>query len=185
MKHNKLKPANKEVTFESIVEELKRQLSNLKLDDNIEKLKMLYDAYVTRFLAANNLIWTTGAIMIPLSLAPFAALPTLNCLTLTHKLTLAVISVTIFLSWLLIAENQRAIGEWLRAWIVAIEEVIGVKSLDFHSRTQGKIKSSLMNRFVTFKNAIQLMRWFLFALILMGWVLVIVLWPSCNGLHVG
>ena len=165
--------------FDSMVRDLRATIRQSLIDspafENLqadEWLRTLYESYTQRFLSDNSRIWITGSIMIPLSLAAFAALPTIECPTFIHLLVLAIASVAVMVSWLVIAENHRAFQEKSRAWIVAIEETLGLEE------TGGpKIRENLLNRMLTFAAAVQIMRWVLTFSVIIGWILVLVFWP--------
>ena len=110
--------------------------------------------------------------MIPLSLAVFAALPSIQKPTTIQLGILALASISIMVSWLIIAENHRAFQEKSRAWIVAIEETLGLQKTG-----DSKISVNLPNRILTFRGAAQIMRWGLTFTLTIGWVLVLRFWP--------
>ena len=167
--------------FERTVQDLKAKLKESLVDGSAyeglqrdEWLRTLYESYTERFLSDNSRIWITGSIMIPLSLAAFAALPTISCPKFIHLLTLAIASSAVMISWLVIAENHRAFQEKSRAWIVAIEETLGLE------KTGGpKIRGNILNRILTFPAAVQIMRWGLAGAVVIAWILVLAFWPRC------
>lgn len=167
--------------FDSMVRDLRATMQQSLIDspafENLQAdgwLRTLYESYTQRFLSDSSRIWITGLIMIPLSLAAFAALPTIEKPTFIHLLVLAIASVAVMVSWLVIAENHRAFQEKSRAWIVAIEETLGLEE------TGGsKIRANLLNRMLTFAAAVQIMRWVLTFSVIIGWILVLVFWPRC------
>jgi hypothetical protein len=167
--------------FNAIVQDLKAKIKQTLIDtppyegfQSDEWLRTLYKSYTNKFIHDNNRIWTTGSIMIPLSLAAFAAVPTINCPKSIHLLILGLASLTIIISWLVIAENHRAFQDKSLAWVVAIEEVLGLTG------TGGtKIRGNPLNRLLTFPAAVQIMRWSITSSITIGWILVLILWPRC------
>ena len=171
----------KKTEFRTAVEKLKVEIRDHMVSKlgrkNLDKdqwLRTLYDSYNKRFLSDNNRIWTTGSIMIPLSLAGFAALPTLQCPPFISLLSLALASTAVIVSWLLIAENHAAFQEKSLAWIIAIEETVGLKN------TGGaKITSNLINRIFTFKAGVQFARWGITAGVIAGWFFILTNWPFC------
>src|SRR3989344_4582485 len=71
-------------------------------------LQTLYQNYANRFLSDNGRIWSTGSILIPLSLAGFAAVVGLDAPRWPHVVVLMFASIALMFIWLVIAENHRA-----------------------------------------------------------------------------
>lgn len=167
--------------FNRVVEDLKLQLKQNLIENTAyeslqqdEWLRTLYSSYTKMFINDNSRIWTTGSIMIPLSLAGFAALPGFRSSRLIHILTLAVASSVVMVTWLFIAENHRAFQQKSMAWIVAIEHTIGL------TKTGGpKIRGNFLNRLLTFPAAVQIMRWVLTCAVVVAWIVVVIFWPRC------
>ncbi len=169
--------------FKSAVENLTVKLKKNLVDSPAyadlrgdEWLRTFYDSFSNRWLADNDRIWRTGSILIPLSLAAFAALPTINCPKAIHLLTLAIISSALMMSWLVIAENQRALVQKSLAWIAAIEGVLGLENIG-----EPKVRGGFFNRIVTFRGAIRIIRWMLTILVIVGWLWVLKYWPRCTA----
>lgn len=95
-----------------------------KMTNNDEWLSRLYEYYTARFLSDNCRIWKTGSIMIPLSFAPLAILPSIPSPQLIHYVILGLASIVIYIVWLLIADNHRAFQNKSMPWIKAIENTI-------------------------------------------------------------
>ena len=118
--------------------------------------------------------------MIPLSLAAFAAVPNLESSRFSHLLILGLASQVMIVSWLIIAENHRASQEKSLAWLIAIEEVIGVKD------SSGlKLRGNRLTRSLTFSGAVQKMRWAITLMVVLGWIVIwissrFVLPPRCS-----
>lgn len=163
--------------FRANVDEIKkainREFKSKKGLESDEWLRTLYNNYTERFLSDNERIWTTASIMIPLAFAVFVVLPQIQKPTNWQILILAIASISIITSWLFIAENHRAFQEKNRAWIVAIEETIGITNTG-----PTKIPVNLFSRLVTFRGAIHLMRWGIVAIIIISWVFVYLYWPK-------
>jgi hypothetical protein len=162
--------------FDHVVEGLKAELKRSLVDgsayDDLQKdqwLRTLYESYCKRFMEDNSRIWTTGSIMIPLSLAAFAAVPNMTNARLLHLAVLAAASISLMLAWLVISENHRAFQEKSRAWIVAIELTLGLEKTG-----ESKIKGDALNSLLIRPHAAQAMRWLLLIFVVVGWVLVIV-----------
>jgi hypothetical protein len=166
--------------FETTVSDLALKITRLVEEPRYaamqsdEWLRTLYERYTDRFIHDNNRIWTTGSIMIPISLAAFGALPMIACPKLIHLVILGLASVTLIVSWLVIAENHRAFQEKSMAWIAAIERAIGIEDI-----APPKLQGNRLNRLLTFSGAVQKMRWTLTLAIVVGWIMVWIFWPRC------
>lgn len=139
---------------------------------NDEWLRTLYQAYTERFLSDNGRIWTTGSIMISLSLGAFALLPTIGSPRPIHFIVLGLVSSAILASWLVIAENHRAFQAKSLAWIVAIEQSLGLQDTG-----PAKIAGAQITQILSSRGAVQLSRWVLTVSVALGWVLTGVFWP--------
>lgn len=137
-------------------------------DPNIWLLE-IYRAYHQRFLYVNELIYKTGAIMIPLSFSAFAVYFSLNRPSTFYLATIMFASVLIYFTWLIFAENQRAFQEKAESWIMAIHKILKLDEIDIPA----KVRGSGLPRLLTFNRAIQKMRWFLLFIIVLGWVLIL------------
>jgi hypothetical protein len=113
---------------EKTLESWRAELESLAKTCNGEKwLQLLYSSYLNRFLSDNGRIWTTGQLMVPLSLAPIAVVPTLKeALTVFNLFVLAVPSISLIWLWLVIAENHRAFQNKSEQWLSEIEKVMKV-----------------------------------------------------------
>jgi hypothetical protein len=124
-----------DVEFRKYVDQIKTEINEKLIKGNAnngrqvdEWLQIIYQSYSQRFISDNERIWATGAIMIPLALAIFVALPSIKEPTTLQLITLGIPSILVMMSWLVIAENHRAFQEKSRAWIVAIEETLGLQN---------------------------------------------------------
>lgn len=111
------------------MDDWKQRLAALRNYPNPEGdkwLQVLYNSYLNRFLSDNNRIWSTGQWMIPLSLAPLAAIPSLKTISFIRILFLAIPSISLSWIWLIIAENHRAYQNKSIKWLRAIEKVLDV-----------------------------------------------------------
>lgn len=138
--------------------------------DSNSWLQILYENYSRRFLSDNDRIWGTGSILIPLSLAGFAAVVGLEDLGWPHVAILMFASTTVMLIWLVIAENHRAFQQKSQAWLVAIERTIKLEGVG-----APEVKGNVLNRLLTGKGAVQKMRWYLFFAVILGWIAVLIL----------
>ena len=132
-----------------------------------EWLRALYAAYTERFLSDNNRIWSTGAIMIPLSLAPFAILPAITKLQDIHFWVLSLASITVYLAWLVIADGHRQFQDKSVAWIAAIEQSIGIDA------GSPKVGTYWLTTVVTIRR----MRIAILFELIIGWVVAAKCWP--------
>ena len=160
---------NRTSDFRGVVDHIRDQLKTyLENNPNGEGwIKALHETYTQRFLSDNNRIWMTGGIMIPVSLAGFAIPVQSGSLSLLPLAVLGFASVGIMLSWLIIAENHRAFQNKSLAWVVAIEESLGLTD-PFGAKI---IDDSLFSGFVG-NGAVRLMRWFLLIGVILGWLSV-------------
>jgi len=161
--------------FRKMVEAIKVALTNSSLlgqqrDD--KWLRTLYDSYTNRFIHDNTHIWMTGSIMIPLAVSAFALLPTIEKPSVPKILPVAIASSMVLLAWNLIADNQRGLLEKSFAWLRAIEELLGVDSPLEH-----KLKEGFLMRVVVRRRAVRTVRWALFFLIVIAWLVVLMTWP--------
>jgi hypothetical protein len=88
----------------------------------------LHEQYTQRFLSDNNRIWTSGALFVPLSFAPFAVLVTVRQ-AMSHPLALillAIPSIFLLLFWNVTADGHRRFQEQSASWTDAIERAMGV-----------------------------------------------------------
>jgi hypothetical protein len=144
-------------------------------EDPNDWLKILYKAFSDRMLSDNERIWRTGAILVPLSLSAFAALVSLKELQPWQVLVLGSASSALLWCWLIIAENHRAFQQKSEAWLVAIQETIGIEKSG-----GAKVKGNMPNRFLTFRAAVQWMRWVLAVGVTGAWIVLWWLaWSSC------
>lgn len=145
-----------------IVEKLREQLRKLETAERDEWLRLLYDRYTERFMKDNDRIWSTGAIMIPLSLGGFVALATIQVVTVAHVLSLALASIALMLFWEVTAENHRAFQQKSEKWIKAIEEEIGLTDTGGPKADAHRIA----------KLRVQAVRWYLFGFTVLCWLIV-------------
>ena len=135
-----------------------------------EWLRSLYSSYSSRMRSDNQRIWSTGAILIPLSVAGFAAFVALDSPQVWQAIVLGSASSALAWCWLFIAENHRAFQQCSEAWLVAIETTIGINGL-----SSPKVKDNWANRLLTFGAAIQWMRWMLVLGVTFGWLAIVLL----------
>ena len=153
--------------FNQVVEGLESQLQKALegRSDKEEWLRSFYQLYTQRFLSDNNHIWTTGAIMIPASLAGFAVVAGANNITIGPIVVLGIASTLLMFSWVVIGENHRAFQNKSLAWIKAIEKVVGI-----NDTFCPKILDEGSVGFVVKSGMVQEMRWGLLLLVFLGWV---------------
>jgi hypothetical protein len=167
--------------FEETVEIVKGYLEEFsksqeeKNQDPNQWLRTIYEHHSELFLANNNKIWTTASVLIPLSLAGFVAIASLDDLDLYHVQVLMFASISLILIWLVIAENHRAFQQKDEAWLVAIERIIKIED-----KTGSKVQSNFFNRLLTYKAAVQISYWILFVGILIVWTYVY--WLTYKGI---
>lgn len=133
-------------------------------------LQTLYENYERRFLSDNNVIWSTGAILIPLSLAGFGAVLGRDQVHWTSVAVFLFASSLLMLIWNLIADTHRAFQEKSEAWLVAIERTIKLESVsDVKIFERGS--ASRLTRLVPLRR----IRWTLLWVVLAGWGGVLIL----------
>ncbi len=164
--------SKKRTEFEAAREQLTERLKDRPSEQRDEWLRTLYENYTQRFISDNERIWTTGAIMIPLSLSGFVALTAIEQVKTVHLVFLAAASFLVILVWLIIAENHRAFQQRALVWTEAIECVLGLEGA-----CKSKVRGGFLNRLLTFSGAVQFVRWGLTGLVLTGWVIVLLCWP--------
>jgi hypothetical protein len=130
-------------------------------------LLALHEHYSEQMRADNERIWTTGSILLPLSISAFAALVSIDELTRWKAFVLACGSIALIWVWLFIAENHRAFQQKSDAWLVAIKHHIGIKDT-----SPIKTYGNWMNNALTFRGAIQKMRWGIAFAITLAWLIV-------------
>ncbi len=173
-------------SFENAADHFEKQLfekmygqAQGPLQESQEWLRVLYKTYSERSTADNQLIWTTGSILLPLSLGLFAAIP--NVATWYQLLALACASVFLILFWNLIADNHRSARLQWEARLTAIERVIAKSAACDNSKKLNDlvraraVKESWWVRFTTAVKVGSL-RWLLAHWILCGWVAILGKW---------
>jgi len=149
------------------VEEIKKQLLEaLATGMDHEWLRTLHTNYTQRFLADNANITRTGAIMIPASLAAFAVLPYVE--KVSDLLALAFASSALIALWLVIAENHRAFQNKAYAWIIAIQEILGLAGIP-----DAKLADNRLNRLLTRKRGVQIAWWTVALIVILSWVVIV------------
>jgi len=149
---------------------LKKELENLTTKDDPQKdewLRKLYECYKDRFLSDNDRIWKTGAIMIPLSFAPLAILPSIESPEAVHFLILGIASLLIYAIWLIIADNHRVFQNKSMAWITAIEQ-----SVNLVNTGEAKLGKSKLTKVITVKR----MRYGVLIVLGILWVIAGIWW---------
>jgi hypothetical protein len=132
--------------------------------DRNEWLRTLYEVNSAKFISNNGTIWSTGALMIPVSFAAFALPIQAKITSGWAMMLLAFASTWILLTWIVIAENYRAFQNKSVAIMTAIEAHVG---LDFGSPKLNDLKHL---RWVAGRGAIRKMRWILLFLLILGWL---------------
>jgi hypothetical protein len=154
-------------TFEEFVKD-----EVAKLDPNVDRdiLKMLYEGRLQQFIADNNRIWTTGALLVPLALAAFFALASIDHPQLEHFIVLGAASSLLGFFWLSIAEGHRGFQDLSHAWMTAIEARFGVR--------RNAPKGTLIERQRRERRVrIQIVRYFIVAAIPILWIIAALWWP--------
>jgi len=139
------------------------RMTDDKTDPN-EWLRTLYTAYAGRMLSDNQRIWGTGSIFLPLSITGFAAFIAIDRPQLRHTVVLGLASSSLAWCWLFIAENHRSFQQKSEAWLVAIQETVGIQGVG-----GPKVRGNPLNRALTFRAAIQWMRWILVIMVTGSW----------------
>ena len=138
-----------------------------KMANNDEWLRKIYACYTERFLSDNCRIWKTGSIMIPLSFAPLAILPSIGRPHLIHCVILGLASIAIYIVWLLIADNHRAFQKKSISWITAIENTINLVNIG--GSTVGEY---ILTKFIT----VRWMRNGIFIMLVLLWFIAALWW---------
>ena len=159
-------------SFAEAVGILRAQLARIPDEHRDEWLRMLYGNYNQRYSNDGDRIWVTGAVMIPLSLGCFIALTQDKEVTSQHLLLLAVVSLALIVVWLIVAETHRRLQQESKAWLKAIESVLGMDDMD-----PMKIEERSGRELVPFARIVKYMTWGLLAIEVVAWLLVLLTWP--------
>ena len=149
---------------------LQEELRNMAPNNDPQKdewLRKLYECYKDRFLSDNDRIWKTGSIMIPLSFAPLAILPSIESPETVHYVILGIASFLIYAIWLIIADNHRAFQNKSMAWIIAIEQ-----SVNLVNTGEAKLGKSRFTEVITVKR----MRYGVLIVLGILWVIAWIWW---------
>jgi hypothetical protein len=138
---------------------------------DLDFLRTMYQVKSQQFLSDNGRIWSTAALLIPLSLAPFG-LAIGNGRNAAQLLLLAFASVLLVGSWLLIAEAHRNFQNASLNWMIGIEEVFGVHE---HGGMVKAADPSRLSRYMDRPQAVRKFRVHLFSLICVAWFVVFAL----------
>jgi hypothetical protein len=159
-------------SFAEAVVTLRAQLTRIPAEHRDEWLRMLYANHNLRYSNDGDRIWVTGAVMIPLSLGCFIALTQDKQVSLPHLLLLAVVSLALIVVWLIVAETHRRLQQESKAWLKAIESVLGMDDLD-----PLKIEERSQRELVPFAKIVKYMTWGLLAIEVVSWLAVLLYWP--------
>ena len=159
-------------SFAEAVVILRAQLGRIPAEHRDEWLRMLYGSYNQRYSNDGDRIWVTGAVMIPLSLGCFIALTQDRQVSGQHLLLLAVVSLALIVVWLIVAETHRRLQQESRAWLKAIEAVLGMDDMD-----PLKIEEHSRRELVPFAKIVKYMTWGLLAIEVVSWLAVLLTWP--------
>lgn len=91
-----------------------------------EWLPRIYEVRAARFLHDNDRIWSSGALLVPLSLAPFLALGNIRGLETAHFVVLGLASTTLIAFWFLISESHRRYQHASMTLMRQIEAYVGL-----------------------------------------------------------
>jgi hypothetical protein len=111
--------------------DLVNQLDNLSNEEAQLKhgwLQTYYSALNDRFLADIDRIWSTGAIMIPLSLGAAVALVTIDERTISDAVFLAVPSIMLIVFWNLIVRRNKYFQDRSMKAMELIEAAVSEKA---------------------------------------------------------
>ena len=162
----------KRSSFAGAVLILRAQLARIPAEHRDEWLRMLYSSHNQRYSNDGDRIWVTGAVMIPLLLGCFIALTQDRQVSTEHLLLLAVVSLALIVVWLIVAETHRRLQQESRAWLKAIESVLGMDEMD-----PLKIDERSGRELVPFSQIVKYMTWGLLAIEVVAWLLVLLTWP--------
>ncbi|MFZ2444773.1 MAG: hypothetical protein WAW37_00305 [Syntrophobacteraceae bacterium] len=165
--------------FDKNIDDIKKILSDLDIKENGDWLRSIYISYKDRFISDNNRIWTTAAIIVPLSFSPLVFLPKLNNMNIVYFIALALASLSLMLFWLLTAEAHRSFQNKSMTWLIAIEEIIlGVKDEDVKGGPIRKSKVAdpiptwlpkMIRQLLESNRTVQRIRWRAFYALLLCW----------------
>ena len=137
--------------------------------DSFKMLESLLKHHTDRMLSDNERIWRTGALFIPISLAAFAALTAIKCLQVWQILVLGGPSIALMLAWVIVAENHRAFQQRSEAWVIAIQNAMGLETPLLTKLDGGGREAS-----VSGKRTIQKVRWGLLYFVVIAWLLILI-----------
>ena len=137
-----------------------------KIDE--DWLRLLYSEYSNRFQLDNGRIWDTGKILIPFSLIGLGVLTKITDPCSTIKFALALASIAVIVCWLISAENHRAFQNKSIAWLMAIENEVGI-NFDIPA----KLPDDDINKFLCKKGAVKWSIRVLVGLIVLSWLVIL------------
>lgn len=174
--HSALYPNFANQTDSNLVASSKAQTKSIGHIDS-EWLRHLHSEHHERLLHDNNRIWNGAQLLIPAALVPFGALATIQTLPSHGTLSIfALISISLILFWHFMAEGHKAFQQKSLAWMVAIEEELGLFTRDLPSRV---FSTEISRSFVVQENDIlPLVRQILVLLFLIAWLGLLLLFPT-------
>jgi hypothetical protein len=150
---------------------------NLTPSDCAAGLERAHEKYTQLYLSDNNRIWSTAAIMVPLSLGAFVVLASMDKPTIVQVIVLALASWLLMAVWFIIADNHRAFQEVSLERTRQIEELWGMRR-----QPRNKEKGRGLFGFIGLvgPGGVRRMRKWLLWLVAIGWLAVLLWWPSTN-----
>jgi hypothetical protein len=137
--------------------------------DRAEGLRLAHAKYTQMFLSDNARIWTTAATMIPLSLGGFVVLVSIQKPSVFQVGALAVASWVLMALWYVIAENHRAFQTISLQQITKIEALWGIAPTPQKKERAGMLTGA---------GGVRRTRIALLWLVTLGWIAVLLWWPS-------
>ena len=143
----------------------------LTREDRAEGIRQAYAKYTQMYLSDNGRIWATAATMIPLSLGAFVVLVSIEEPSVFQVGILAMASWLLMALWYVIAENHRAFQDvWLQQTI-KIEQLWGLNPPDRPRAAAVRIVG---------RGVVRRTRVVLLWAVTLGWLAVLLWWPSTN-----
>ncbi len=162
-----------------------KKFNTMKKENVIE----LYKIYLQRFIEDNSKIFSTGAILIPLSFAVFATVPTVisSFSSFVPIILPAAISLILYFAWFFIAENHRVFQNRNMLIISAIEKSLGIVFISGKKKEEINIdkiydRGRSIQKIYAGKGGVRIIFIFVGILLLLLWLAIIFFYQPLTSL---